>query len=299
MASSTKSRSRRKSRARRVHSRNYWWRIAVAALWCAVIVVLLFFVGRWTWNRFIASRQPLAPADTVADSLTQVILPHGARGQLVRYSAFKVIYNTERHVPWCVAYVLTASHTRGQIDRVGSFEQDTAVVGCASPADYVGSGYERGHMAPAADMRWSELAMAESFMMTNVCPQCKALNEGGWGDLEDKVREWARRDGTLVVITGPVLTAHDATISAPGSTRRIAVPGRYFKVLLAPDATPRRAIGFLYPNGRAGGLLSDYAVSVDEVERLTGLDFFTALPSDEEQDLESHCNLAAWLQTTR
>ena len=126
--------------------------------------------------------------------------------------------------------------------------------------------------------------------MTNICPQKAALNSGGWNKLEDKVRDWARRDSAIVVATGPVLSAGMKTIGES----RVAVPEHFYKVVFAPYATPRRAIAFLYPNGSSKGAISKYAVTVDEVERLTGIDFFSALDDDEEAEVESRINLLQW-----
>lgn len=132
--------------------------------------------------------------------------------------------------------------------------------------------------------------MRQSFLLTNVAPMHKALNEGGWSKLEEKVREWAVRDSALLVFTGPVVSDGDTTLTSG----RVKVPSAYFKVILAPCVRPMRAIAFIYPNGHSGRRLSQYAASVDEVERRTGLDFFPTLPATEQQRLESTVNLNAF-----
>ena len=132
--------------------------------------------------------------------------------------------------------------------------------------------------------------MRQSFLMTNVCPMHKALNEGGWAKLEEKVREWTVRDSALLVFTGPVINEGD-TMLANG---RVTVPNAYYKVIMAPCVRPTRAIAFIYPNGYSNGRLQQYAVSVDEVERRTGLDFFPTLPEEEQERLESKVSLDAW-----
>jgi len=164
------------------------------------------------------------------------------------------------------------------------------VAGCPSPDDYAGSGLDRGHLVPAADLRWSESAMQQSFVLTNICPMSKRLNEGGWAKLEQKVREWVARDSALIVIAGPVFGANDTTLASG-----IAVPSRYFKVVYAPCVTPRRAIAFIYPNGDSAGRLSDYAVSISQVEEATGLRLLDAVPADEQQCVKQRVNLNAWL----
>ena len=127
--------------------------------------------------------------------------------------------------------------------------------------------------------------------MTNICPMAKGLNEGGWAKLEEKVREWVRRDSALLVFAGPIVSDGDSTLARG----KMAVPSRYFKVVMAPCVRPVRAIAFIYPNGNSAGRLDKYAVSVDEVEHRTGLDFFPALPTSEQHRVESIVNLDAWL----
>ena len=109
-------------------------------------------------------------------------------------------------------------------------------------------------------------------------------------EIEEKIREWAARDSALIVVTGPVITRGMPTIGAS----HVAVPTAFFKVVLSPFTTPMRAIGFIYPNKSANGPLKRYAVSVDEVERRTGIDFFSALPDDIENKTESQLNLDVW-----
>ena len=133
--------------------------------------------------------------------------------------------------------------------------------------------------------------MRESFLMTNICPQHGSLNEGGWGRLEEKCREWVRRDKSLLIACGPVLEPGLDTIAGSGVT----VPKRFYKVILAPRMQPMRALAFIYPNGPANGPLNRYVTTVDEVERATGIDFFALLPEAEQQGFESQSNLQLWL----
>ena len=197
----------------------------------------------------------------------------------------------ERAIANCTAYEFVINELNGTAERSNEFVQEAGVNGCPSPDDYSGSGMDRGHLVPAADLKWDEEAMRQSFLLTNVCPMHKALNEGGWAKLEEKVREWTARDSALLVFTGPVVSESDTTLS----NGRVTVPSAYYKVIIAPCVRPVRAIAFIYPNGHSGGRLRQYAVSVDEVERRTGLDFFPFLTSEEQKSLESPVNLDAWL----
>ncbi len=269
------------------HTLSSVWRIAVTAAWCIMATALLALVVRYAVTGSIGRRNA-AVAAAYRDNLERVAVP--APDERLEYCGFTVYFNRRWHLPWCVAYELTRSETNGGEQRYGSFETDSAVAGCARPWDYTGSGYQRGHMAPAADFKWSARAMRESFKMTNVCPQSGLLNSGGWSRLEEKVREWARRDSALIVATGPIVDKGHRCIGGG-----VAVPRAFFKVVLAPHSTPMRAIGFIYPNAAAPGRLQRYAVSVDSVERATGLDFFGSLPPEVESEVESTCNLNPWL----
>lgn len=264
-------------------------RAAIVVSWVAMVAVVLFVLLRHLAVDELDDQRKRASAEYVAE-LQVVKLPDGMPDKRLAYRGFTVHFNPELHIPNCVVYELTASETEGSVPRFGSFETDSAVAGCANPWDYTLSGYDRGHMIPAGDLRWDSLAMRESFKMTNVCPQTRALNSGGWTKIEDKIREWAVRDSALIVVTGPVITRGMKTIG----DSHVAVPTAFFKVVLAPFATPTRAIGFVMPNKAANGPLKKYAVSVDEVERRTGIDFFSALPDDIENGIESQRNLSVW-----
>ncbi|MBQ4366594.1 MAG: DNA/RNA non-specific endonuclease [Muribaculaceae bacterium] len=259
--------------------------------WMAIATIL---VGLLVWQVVLSrGRTPATMTTAMIDSLTQVRLPGGMENVNVQYTGFVVDFNPTTHLANCTAYVLTQQKLSGKSGRHDKFAHDPHVSGCPTPDAYHLSGMDRGHLVPAGDMTWDERAMAESFLMTNVCPQHKSLNSGGWSKLEEKVREWARRDSVLVILAGPVPGEAIDTIDASG----IAVPQRYFKVIMAPKARLGiRAIGFIYDNGPCNRRLKNYAVSVDDVERLTGLDFFASLPDDLEADIESRCNLNAWTQ---
>ena len=211
---------------------------------------------------------------------------------MVHYKGYTSHFNKQWHIPNCVVYEITDKEARGKRERSGNFERDDKVAGCPNWWDYRDSGYDRGHMAPAGDMKWDEQAMDETFYLTNICPQDNSLNAGFWNDLELKVREWARRDKSLIVVTGPIVGTNPSTI---GQDMDIAVPEGFFKVVLAPKCNPMRAIAFICPNRACGGSLKSYAVSVDEVEKRTGMNFFNALPDDVENNIEAKCNLYQWL----
>ena len=258
-------------------------------LWGLLLSLACYLLVHVLVNRDVTHLVPLSVDGR--DSLLTVHVPREAGDTLVRREAFAVHFNRGRGIANCAEYELLASELHGAQGRAGEFARDPGVTGCPDVGDYAGSGMDRGHLVPAADLKWSPQAMRQSFLLTNVCPMHKALNEGGWAKLEEKVREWVVRDSALLVIAGPIVIATDTTLASG----KVTVPSRYFKVVMAPCVRPMRAIAFIYPNGPCGGRLREYAVSVDEVERQTGLDFFPLLPSDVQQRLESPVNLDAWL----
>lgn len=227
------------------------------------------------------------PSTNLQGVVTNPELPE----QIIEYTGMTVSFNPDLHVPNWVAYELTAEEADGKEPRSGNFMIDPEVDGCASPADYKNTGFDRGHMAPAADMKWSPEAMRESFYMTNIVPQARSLNSGTWGRLENKCRQRARNDSAIIIISGPVLT--DKIEMHIGSTG-VAVPQRLFKVVMSPYSNPPQAIGFLIPNGTIKGGMQAYAVSVDSIEAVTGHDFFSALPDDIENEIESQVNFNRW-----
>ena len=263
--------------------------VARFILWGLTVALVCFLLYRVIVNVTATHLAPLSA--TARDSLMTVGVSDGMSDTLVRYEAFDVHFNSERGLANCAVYEIVRNELDGTTERTGEFLQDPGVKGCPAPSDYAGSGMDRGHLVPAADLKWDPEAMRQSFMMTNVCPMHKALNEGGWAKLEEKVREWTVRDSALLVFSGPVTNSSDTTLA----NGRITVPNAYYKVIMAPCVKPCRVIAFIYPNGRSGGRLQQYAVSVDEVERLTGLEFFPYLPDDEQRRLEKGVNLDAWI----
>lgn len=213
------------------------------------------------------------------------------RQQIIRHTGYTVSYNNELRLPNWVAYELTREEAQGTEKRSDRFVADPQAEGTtATNADYAHSGYDKGHMAPAADMKWSPAAMRESFYFSNICPQHPELNRRKWKDLEEKTRDWSIADSAIIIVCGPIIEKHSTTIGK----NQITIPGHFFKVILAPYTHPVRAIGFLFPNERATAPLRTYAVTVDSVERATGMDFFSNLPDELENVIEAEAKPNAW-----
>ncbi|MDY5120273.1 MAG: DNA/RNA non-specific endonuclease [Muribaculaceae bacterium] len=256
------------------------------ALWIVIVFALIFLLGRFIYNDLY----PAPKIEVQANGLTDVKLPVEMKNVVCHYSGFTSYFNPETHIPNCVAYEIIESETTGDEPRKKSFEADHTIDGCAESSDYRNSGYDRGHMAPAADMKWSKEAMEESFLMTNICPQVKSLNSGIWHRLEQRVREWAARDSSIIVVCGPIFTP-GKPVEQIGEIG-VAVPHRFFKALYAPGRNI--GIAFIFDNDKVKGELRKYAVTIDSVERETGLDLFYNLPDDIENEVENQCNYKLW-----
>lgn len=232
---------------------------------------------------------------TAGNSLLDVRIPAGVKNVRLPHTAYISYFNTKHRIPNCVIYELTATQV-AQCDAPGAekrknYQFNADPMCSASPqwSDYKHSGYDRGHMAPANDMKWSKTSMEESFYMTNICPQLHALNDGCWRKLELAIHQWAKRDKRLIIAAGPVLKN---VMHAIGPDRNISVPAAFYKVVYAPNQG--RAIGFIFNNEKITGGYASHAVSVDYVERVTGIDFFSALDDALENKIEAHSSIDMW-----
>lgn len=211
--------------------------------------------------------------------------------EIVKHAAFELCYDERYEQASWVAYRLTANmcDNNGE-ERTNNFREDKDVKsGSASPDDYKKSGYDRGHLCPAGDMGWSEETMSESFLMSNMSPQVPGFNRGIWKKLEGEVRLWAKQNQEIYIVTGGILKDSLKTIG-----NHVAVPEYFYKVILDIEEPEYNAIGFVLPNRSSKAAILSYAVSIDSVERLTGIDFFPALPDSLERNLEAKVDTSRW-----
>lgn len=217
----------------------------------------------------------------------------GTQGEFLAYCGFNLSFNTERLIPNWVAYELTREETQGTLSRKKrQFQADPNIEHCATNADYSHSGYSRGHMAPAGDMKWDKCAMNSCFYLTNICPQDRSMNAGCWQVLEDKCRIWARgKEGSILIVCGPIVKNTNNTI---GKFNAVTVPDGFFKAVLQKRGEKYVGAGFVFPNEEWHLPLEYYAVSIDEVERITGFDLFHNLPDNIEEKIESEFKYEDW-----
>lgn len=225
------------------------------------------------------------------DRLDHVKMPKDVPSQEKDYTGFRLSFNRENHTPNWVAWELLGSETEGEKTRSNKFWQDSDIEGCPTTRDYSHSGFDRGHLCPAADQKWSARAMEDCFVLANIAPQNHSLNSGAWNTLENKERAWARRDSAIMIVAGPIYSDTDRQRIGEAGVR---VPGAFFKVIAAPYAESPRGIAFVYPNMTAPGNMENYVMTVNEVEQLTGFDFFHELPDNIEDAVESTAALKEW-----
>ena len=214
--------------------------------------------------------------------------------QIIQHEGYTVSYNADYRIANWVAYVLTDKEARSdKAERQNKFVVDPLVKGAsATNEDYTRTGYDRGHLAPAGDMKWSEKAMRESFYLSNITPQKPGLNRGIWKELEEQIRLWARENGAVLIATGPVIP--DEELNRLGKNR-VGVPRQFYKVLCMVVNNQLEGVGFLFENRDYGTTrLRQMMVPIDRVEQVTGIDFFPALPDDEERQMEATVHTDLW-----
>lgn len=211
--------------------------------------------------------------------------------KIISHTGYSLLYNEKYKQSNWVAYELTKQETNKIFERSNNFISDPKVKSVnAFDKDYKGSGYDKGHLAPAADMGWSATTMTESFYYSNMSPQQQGFNRGIWKKLEELVRTWAIENQAVYVVTGPVLSKGLSTIGY----NKIAVPNYYYKVILDYKEPNIKGIGFILPNESSKSLLQNYAVSIDSVEKVTGIDFFYLLKDQEENLIEKELCINCW-----
>jgi endonuclease G len=240
-----------------------------------VFIVLLF---SWDNLCFPQNLQDFNPA-------------HSSDDQIISHFAYSLKYNEKHEQAEWVIYFLTKNRAEGHFKRTDDFRSDPSVkTGSATLEDYKDSGYDRGHLAPAGDMAWSKEAMSESFFMSNMSLQKPGFNRGIWKNLESQIRSWAIAYEEIYVVTGPVLS-NNLSVIGPD---KVSVPKYFYKVILDYKEPEIKGIGFILANESSKKPLQDFAVSIDSVEKFTGLDFFPALPDSIENAIESKIAISSW-----
>lgn len=233
----------------------------------------------------VAQKQVLQTADPITKAT--------GSENVIEYEGFTISYNSQWLIPNWVAYELTAEETDGPYSRKGRVFMADPSIGViqADDQDYRGSGWSRGHMAPAADFKWSDTAMKESFYYTNICPQDVQLNNRYWNKLENMVRLWAQIYGRVFVVTGPIIGEN---IHGTIGKHQVVVPDAFYKAILAIDGKNYKSIAFIMVNTPEPRHLRDCAVSVNRLEEIIGVDLFAHLNDSIEEAVESKVDITTW-----
>ncbi len=272
-----------------------------------LVIIALIVIGVWaalhpyeakfyaqTWIDQVMGKptRPAAPVPTTGDYDNLAYGVPGPADTIINREGYALGYIEYHEQPaWVIYHMTKEEATTKATSREDNFRPDPEVpTGSATLADYRGSGYDRGHLAPAADMAYSVKTMDESFYLSNMSPQRGEFNRGIWKDLEAQVRSFAISEGDIYVVTGPILPQKKSlTIGAS----KVTVPERYYKVVW--DRTPpEKMIGFILQNSGSSQSLQSFAVTVDAVEEATGLNFFSEIPQPQQEQLESTLTINAW-----
>lgn len=223
-------------------------------------------------------------------------VPQTHEGELIIHREnYTLSYNTTTNCPNWVAWELSRSEAKAYGERPDDFfpDRDVPSASRVTTRDYSGSGYDRGHMCPAGDNKFSTKAQNQCFYMSNMCPQDHELNTGPWEELESSCRRWAKREGQIYIVTGPVYSK-SKKVKTIGREHKVRVPNGFFKVVLCNRKGAEKAIGFYYANNSSNQTMKGAATSVDKIEEMTGYNFFVNLRDDLEERLEKSYNLNSW-----
>lgn len=280
-------------------------------LWIILIVgiLILVFVFWRPWkkndpepsatNQQTNPTTPSSPTSRVPENpekdtvMIAFDLPQGGKGDVIDHECFVLSYVEQFEQPEWTSYVLDGTPMIKIRRDDHSFREDMAIpTESASLADYRNSGYDRGHLVPAADMKTSLDCYGKSFLLSNISPQDHGFNTGLWRRLEESVRKWSRKRTPLQVVSGPILSKD--LNKAIGKVTRIPIPKEYFKVIVHRSSSGYKAIGFLMPNKDSDLSIEKYAVSITQIEQRAGLDFNKSLPDSLEKALENNLDLKYW-----
>lgn len=231
--------------------------------------------------------------EVIVDSPEIPQLSTNRKEQIIQHEGFTLSYNADYRIANWTAYELTSEKAKSNLaKRSEVFLADPVVKGIsATDNDYRRSGYDRGHLVPAGDMKWSKKAMDASFYYSNICPQNRELNNGIWHNLEKQCRRWTNKYDKLLIITGPVIEKNMKRIG----TNQIAVPNRFFKVICSISNNQMEGIGFLFENRNyTETSLKTLAIPIDSVETITGIDFFPSFSKEIQTTIESRINWKHW-----
>ena len=212
--------------------------------------------------------------------------------QIREFTQFTLGFDADKKQAAWVAYELLPAEIEGNVGNRPRFRPDPSLAASASPEDYTNSGYDRGHLAPAADFTYSRDAIEETFYMSNISPQLPDLNRGIWRQLEEQTRRWSLEKGRIWIVTGPVFSVRNKRIGK----NKVAIPKGFYKVLFTPDTEPPEMLAFYLQNKYYNQELEQLATTVDDLETLTNYNFFSSLPDSLENKWEANLDKSKWFR---
>ncbi|MGB1042116.1 MAG: DNA/RNA non-specific endonuclease [Tenacibaculum sp.] len=253
----------------------------------ATIIVLL--IGYYTQYKEKSTDTTVSEQTTNNSNFNY--LPSSNTGVIIKHNGYQLSYNEQHEQAEWVAYSLHKKDiVYNNFKRPFFIEDPKVKTKSAHWRSYKKSGYDRGHLCPAGDKRYSKKAHDETFYTSNISPQKHDFNAGVWNRLEQKTRYWAKKYQHLYVITGGILENNLKTIGKDN----VSVPNYFYKILLDYTQPEIKAIAFLMPHKESNQPLYEFVVSIDELEQKTGIDFFPELPDAIEQKLESTASYKNW-----
>ena len=258
------------------------------------IIAILIVLGVYGYEHFLAEEEKaeiISKGETSKTATNEFFLPTSTTAQVVHHDGYSLSYSEAHEQPEWVAYELKKSHLSKLNHKRPYFEIDDAIkTGAAHWRNYKNSGYDRGHLCPAGDRNYSQSAYYETFLTSNISPQNHEFNAGIWNTLEQKARYWASKYDGVFVVTGGVLKGEMKTIG----DEDVSIPNQFYKVLIDNNSGKIKMIGFLMPHQNSNKPLYEFVVSVDSIEKLTGIDFFPELDDVIENKLEASSNYKNW-----
>jgi endonuclease G len=217
--------------------------------------------------------------------------PTSTYNQIIFHTYYALSYSEKDEQAEWVAYKLTYKNIDGNIKRTNNFKADKWVkTESAQLSDYYKSGYDRGHLAPAGSMKIDKTSMKESFFMSNMSPQKPGFNRGIWKRLEEKVRYWTSINDSVFVVTGPILDNPLGTIG----DNEVTIPRAYYKTLLGYKNGKAKGLAFIMPNEKSNTSLYKFVVSINDVEEITGIDFYHNIDKEVQDKVEKNKDVKVW-----
>ena len=258
------------------------------------IIAIIIAIAIYSYDFYLnseAKAEIVTEGQSVKANTNEYFLPTSTTGQITHHQNYSLSYSEPHEQAEWVAYELKASHISSTNHKRPYFEIDKSVkTGAAHWRNYKKSGYDKGHLCPAGDRRFTKAAHDETFLTSNISPQEHQFNAGVWNRLEQKVRYWAKKNDGIFVVTGGVLKPNLKTIGDDN----VAVPNQFYKVILDNTNGKTKVLAFLMDHEDSNLPLYKFVVSVDSIEALTGIDFFPELEDSIENKLEASSSYKNW-----